>query len=392
MKIALVSPYDYPFPGGVTEHISHLERCLTEAGHDARIIAPSSDAHLEESHPHVYRVGKRIVEIPTNQSVARISLSLRLSQRVRRILEAEQFDVVHLHEPFVPALPFTVLAYSAATNVGTFHASRRSYFGYSYGRPFLQSYFQRLHGWIAVSQAAHDFVAQYFPADYAIIPNGIDTAAFQRPRPVLPELNDGKINLLFVGRLEKRKGLIHLLRALPYVQHHFPELRLIVVGAFEQGQLDEYRAVVEQTRLREVLFKDFVSSEEKIAYYQACDLFCAPATGSESQGVVLLEAMAAGKPIVASDIDGYRTLVTHGVEGLLVPPEDDTALAVAIVRLLADPGLRSRLGQAGLAKAQGYDWRKVARRVLEYYEVARERRRQVSAPARAFVRLPGLGA
>lgn len=391
MKIALVSPYDYSFPGGVTEHIAHLERCFTAAGHDVRVIAPSSDEQIEERLPHVYRVGRHIIELPTNRSIARISLSLRLSQRIRCILEDERFDVVHLHEPFVPTLPLTVLKYSEAANVGTFHASRRSYFGYSYGRPFLRRYVARLHGWIAVSQAAREFVRRYFPADYVIIPNGIDVAAYQRTRPRLPVVQDGKINLLFVGRLEKRKGLVFLLRSLPYVKRHFPNLRLIVVGAFEQEQLAEYRAIIEQAGLRDVVFEGLVSTEEKIAYYQGCDIFCAPAIGSESQGVVLLEAMAAGKPVVATDIEGYRSVVTDGEQGLLVPPADEAALAVALARLLADPGLRARLGAAGRERAQQYDWVKVARRVLEYYEVVVDRRRQEVAAAPAVARLPRLG-
>lgn len=377
MKIALVSPYDFPFPGGVTEHISHLYGCFTEEGHDVRILAPSSRDDVEIAQPNVYRLGKTIIPVPANQSVARLTLSLTLSRRVKQILDAERFDVVHLHEPLVPALPLTVLRFSKTTNVATFHVSRESYFGYVYAKPLLKRFMRKLHGRIAVSAAAHGFVHQYFPGDYRIIPNGIDVEKYERPYPPLPELRDGKINLLFVGRLEKRKGLTYLLRALPLVKYHFPSLRLIVVGGFDQDQLQEYRDFVADAGLSDVVFKGFVSDEEKIRYYQNCDVFCSPAIGRESQGVILLEAMAAGKPVIASAIDGYRTVVRHEQDGLLVPPADDAALAVGLCRLLSDEPFRRRLAAAGSAKVQAYSWRKVSRQILDLYREAMESERRL---------------
>jgi len=381
MKIALVSPYDYPFPGGVTEHISHLYTCFREEGHEVRILAPSSRADVERAQPDVYRLGKTIIPVPANQSIARLTLSLTLSRRVKQILAAERFDVVHLHEPLVPALPLTVLRFSKATNVATFHVARDTYFGYLYAKPFLKRFVRKLHGRIAVSPAARDFVSQYFPGDYRIIPNGIDVEAFEQPRPPMPELHDGKINLLFVGRLEKRKGLIYLLRALPYVKYHFPQLRLIVVGAFDEEQMEEYRDFVQEAGLTDVVFKGFVSQEEKIRYYQNCDIFCSPAIGRESQGVVLLEAMAAGKPVIASALDGYRTVVRHEEDGLLVPPADEAALAVGLCRLLSDEALRRRLAAAGQRKVQAYSWRKIARQILDFYAETIEAARRDALPA-----------
>jgi phosphatidylinositol alpha-mannosyltransferase len=383
MKIALVSPYDYPFPGGVTEHISHLETSFVAEGHEVRILAPSSQRDVEEVRASVYRLGKTIISVPANQSVARLTLSLTLSRRVKQILSAERFDVVHLHEPLVPALPLTVLRCSQTTNVATFHAARDSYFGYLYAKPLLKQFMRKLHGRIAVSAAAREFMGQYFPGDYRIIPNGIDVEAYQRPLPPIPELRDGKINLLFVGRLDKRKGLIYLLQALPQVKYHFPNLRLVVIGAFNDEQMAEYRDFVRDSGLTDVLFKGYVSDEEKIRYYQNCDIFCSPAIGRESQGVVLLEAMAAGKAVIATTLDGYRTVVRHEQDGLLVHPMDHTALAVGLCRLLSDEGLRRRLGEAGRRKAQDYSWRKVSRQILELYRQAMDvpRRHRSSEPA-----------
>lgn len=381
MKIALVSPYDFPYPGAVTEHVSHLNCYFQGEGHDVRILAPSSHDDLEERMQHVYRMGKRIIGIPANQSVARINLSLNLSRSVNQILQAEKFDVIHLHEPLVPALSPTVLQHSPAVNVGTFHASREKYFGYHYGRPFLERYIQRIHGRICVSETARNFVSHYFPGDYTIIPNGVDVDAFQASKHIYPELNDGKLNILFVGRLEKRKGLIHLLRALPHVQYHFPESRLIVVGAFDEEDMKEYRETIARLGLGDVVFKGFVSMEDKLRFYQNCDIFVSPALGRESQGIVLLEAMAAAKPIVATNIDGYRAVLRHGFEGLLVPPESPTALAVAIVRLLSNPDLGVEMGRCGLKRARGYNWPLVGRQLLDFYEQAIDRVRfQLSSP------------
>jgi phosphatidylinositol alpha-mannosyltransferase len=282
----------------------------------------------------------------------------------------ERFDVIHLHEPLVPFLTTTVLRNSTTANVATFHATRDSYFGYLYAKPLLKRFMSKLHRKVAVSLTARDFVRQYFPGDYAIIPNGIDVETYRRPRPPLPELQDGKVNLLFVGRLDKRKGLIYLLKALPHVKYHFPNLRLIVIGAFDEAQMEEYRDFVRDTGLTDVVFKGFVSDEEKICYYQQCDVYCSPAIGRESQGVVLLEAMAAGTPVIASALDGYRTVVRHEQDGLLVPPADETALAVGLCRLLADGALRRRLADGGYAKVQTYSWAKVARRLLDVYAEA----------------------
>jgi phosphatidylinositol alpha-mannosyltransferase len=387
MKIALVSPYDYPFPGGVTEHISHLYRRYKDMGHEVRILAPSSQADVEMTQPDVYRLGKTIIPVPANQSIARLTLSLTLSRRVRQILNYERFDVVHLHEPLVPVLPLTVLDRSQTANVGTFHVTRDSYFGYLYAKPFLKRYVKKLHGRVAVSLTAREFVQHYFPGNYRIIPNGIDVEAYVRPRPPFPELQDGKLNLLFVGRLEKRKGLIYLLKALPHVKYHFPNLRLVVVGAFDEAQVEEYRDFVRETGLTDVVFKGFVSQEDKIRYYQQCDIFCSPAIGRESQGVILLEAMAAGKPVIASALDGYRTVVRHEHDGLLVPPADETALAVGLCRLLSDHDLRRRLAAAGHEKVQAYSWNKVAQQLLDFYEetIAEVRQRTLTnAPLLAY--------
>jgi phosphatidylinositol alpha-mannosyltransferase len=302
--------------------------------------------------------------------------------QAKRLLQEEQFDLIHLHEPMMPALPLTVLRHSNTTNIGTFHAYRSSRLAYFYGKGILRPFFRKLHGHIAVSRVARDFVGEYFPADYRIIGNGIDFQRFANPAPPPEQLGGERPTVLFVGRLEKRKGLRFLLRAWPQVLERIPEARLVVVG---RGRpLEGYRrfATRQGWSPADVLFAGYVPSEDLPRYYQAADVFCAPNTGQESFGIVLLEAMAAGAPIVASDIPGYRDVVTHGEHGLLVEPKNPSALADALCRLLADPALRASMRQAGRAKAHLYDWSRIAAQVLDYYDEVLERRAAEPTPQR----------
>lgn len=366
MKIALVSPYDFPYPGGVTAHISHLEEHFTRWGHQVRILAPSSADREELARRGVMVLGKP-VSIPANGSIARITLSLRLAGQVKAILNQEQFDVVHLHEPLLPALPLQVLRFSNAVNIGTFHAYRGRHLAYHYGKRILKHWFRKLDGKIAVSLPAMEFVRQYFPGYYNIIPNGIDYERFAGQTDPLPEFSDEKLNLLFVGRLEKRKGVRYLLEAFQVLKGRYPACRLIIVGPVPRGA-ERYQEWVKRRGLADVVFTGRVSHEDLPRYYSSAHIFCSPATGQESFGIVLLEAMAAGKPIVATDIEGYRRLVEPEVDGLLVPPKDKKALAKALLDLVEDETRRKEMGEAGRSKARQYTWGAVAGRVLSYYQ------------------------
>jgi phosphatidyl-myo-inositol alpha-mannosyltransferase len=366
VKIALVSPYDFPYPGGVTNHVRHLYQEFEALGHEVRIMAPSSNRNLEREQRGVFRIGS-VRRIPANGSIARITLSFRLARRVREVLASEQFDVIHVHEPLMPSLPPTVLKYSESLNIGTFHAYRGSYYGYFYGRPVLRRAFRSLDGRIAVSLAAKRFVRQYFMAPYKIIPNGVELERFN-PAVVkpLPEFDDGRPNLLFVGRPEKRKGVGYLLRAYPHIKAAFPQARFIIVGAGD-WENSRYRAYIERHNMRDILIKGTVSDEELPRYHRSADVFCAPAVRGESFGLVLLEAMAAGLPVVASNIEGYSRVLTDGREGMLVPPRDELAVAGAVCQLLQDRKLAAQMGACGLQTSALYSWRSIAEQVLDYY-------------------------
>jgi phosphatidylinositol alpha-mannosyltransferase len=374
MKIALVTPYDYPYPGGVTRHIAGLDRVFREWGHEVWVLAASSKDE-DELDRNVLKVAGGVVPLPTSGSVARVSLSPRAYRRVKSILREKNFDIVHLHEPLMPVLPLVVLRHSHTVNVGTFHAYREiAHPGYEYGKHLLQPFFDRLDGRIAVSEAARDAVARYFPGDYTIIPNGIDYQRFNHGAEPLPAYADGRPTILFVGRLEKRKGFEYLLQAFGRVRQDLPDARLLVVGAYSKEEKEPFILQARRDGIHGVHFVGYVLEADKPRYFRSCDVFCAPSLGFESFGYVLLEAMAAGRAIVASDIPGYRCVLTHGREGLLVGPGDPGALGAALVRLLRDRNLRERMGAQGEATARSLSWSKVGLRILAYYHELLERR------------------
>ncbi len=366
MKIALVSPYDFAYPGGVTNHISSLEHYLTKMGHKVKVIAPASKT--------VSIFGDRFIPVgkprpvPSSGSIARVTISLRLAPRIKAILDEEKFDIIHLHEPLCPMLCTTVLRLSQTANVGTFHAYGA--IGYSLVKPLnailLKRWFRKLHGKIAVSKPAMELVNKHFPGDYTIIPNGVDLDCFSSGVSPIDEFGDGKINILFVGRLEKRKGLNYLLEAHKHIKQEIPNSRLIVVGPGTRLR-NKYEKRVARNGLKDVVFVGCVSHDELPRYYNTADIVCAPATGKESFGIVLLEAMALGKPVVASNIDGYASIMTHGAEGLLVPPKDEKALAQALLSLMESKSLRQQMGVRGRLTAADYDWKRVVQKVLDYY-------------------------
>lgn len=362
MKIGLLSAYDHAAHGGVRDHVVNLADQLRLRGHEVRVIAPCSNRDGLDD-PNFIPMDRPIV-IPTGGSWARVSLSVWNRKRTKAMLDAQGFDVLHLHEPFAGFLSLAALSQSTAVNVGTFH-SLGGHRVYQMGLSRLGNrYFRMLDGRIAVSEPARGFISRHYPGDYRIIPNGVNVDTFADARP-LPHLNDGRINLLWVGRMDKRKGLQYLLGAYGRLKWDWPQLRLIVVGPGSPDG-DSYR-IMSERNLTDIEFVGPVSQGDKARYYKSADIYCTPATGQESFGIVLLEAMAASRPIVATSIAGYAGVMQDGREGLMAPPKDDEALAQAIARLLKDPGLRKRLGDSGRQTVEAYRWEAVADRVLNYY-------------------------
>jgi len=362
MKIGLVSPYVYPLPGGVTEHVRYLYEGLRLRGHDVRIIT-SSHGLQRSSEGDIIRLGKGF-SMPANGSVGTVTLSPRYVSQVDTMLERERFDLLHFHEPFVPFLSLVLLRQSTSVNIATFHAYAGFSPSYEFGSRVLGSYAERLHGRIAVSAAARHFIDRFFPGDYKVIPNGVDVDRYRKAVPV-SRWQDGTRNVLFVGRHEPRKGLIELLKAFRILRKTGCDCRLLVVGSGPQDR--EARRYVMTRRLGGVEFLGRVSDDEKAQLFKTADVYVSPATGRESFGIVLLEAMAAGTAIVCSDIHGYKGVVRRGTDGLLVPPRKPKALAAAIGTLLADDELRARMGRSGTLRAEEFSWDRVTAKVEDYY-------------------------
>ena len=362
MKIGLVTPYVYPLPGGVNQHVRHLYENLRLRGHDVRIIT-SSHGLQRSSEGDVIRIGKGF-SMPANGSVGTITISPRYVSQVQEVLDRERFDLLHFHEPFVPFLSLVLLRQSTSVNIATFHAYGGFSPAYEFGSKVMSSYAARLHGRIAVSAAARHFIDRFFPGDYKVIPNGVDLGRFSRAVPI-SRWRDGTRNILFVGRFESRKGLLDLLKAYRLLRRTGCQCRLLVVGRGPQER--EARRYIMTRGLGGVEFLGQVSDEVRDALFKTADVYCSPATGRESFGIVLLEAMAAGTPIVCSDIHGYKGVARRDREALLVPPHDPKLLAGALAKVLADDELRAAMGASGVGRAAEFSWERVTAKVENYY-------------------------
>ena len=362
MKIGLVCPYIYPERGGVAQHVQHLYENLRLRGHDVRIIT-ASHGPQRASEGDILRIGVGF-SVPLNGSIGTLTFSPRYVSQVRELLDRERFDVLHLHEPFVPLLSLFLLRESRSVNIATFHAYAGFSPSYEVGSRVMKDHAARLHGRIAVSAAARHFIDRFFPGDYKIIPNGVDIPRFAGAVP-LARWQDGTPNVLFVGRHEPRKGLLDLLKAYRMLRKTGCDCRLLVVGTGPQER--EARRYVATRGLQEVHFLGRVTDGEKAQLFRTADVFASPATGGESFGIVLLEAMAAGAPIVASDIHGYKGVVRRDREALLVPPRSPKALAHAVATLLNDEEARVAMSRAGRERAEEFSWPRVTGRVESYY-------------------------
>jgi phosphatidylinositol alpha-mannosyltransferase len=367
VRIALVSPYDLAHPGGVSEHIQHLRQEFVLLGHEVTVLAPRARRGGIEVAPGFYGIG-RTMAIPANGSTVRLTFDVTLYAAVKALLRRERFDIVHLHEPLIPVLPYMVLLNSPAVNVATFHAFRASNPWYTAFKPYMSFVLGRLDGRIAVSEPARELISQYFDGPFEIIPNGIDPERFA-PESVtpLPWAGDGAPRVLFVGRFdEPRKGFKYLLRAWPAVRGQFPDARLVVVGT---GHPERFAGVMERYGVGGSISSASCPPPN-------CRVTMLPATSSARRRCAreLRHRLVGG--------DGrrpgrgrqrhprLRQRPGDRREGLLVPPKDPQALAIALVRLLADRELRLRFGAAGRVTAARYAWPRIAGRVLDAYDRA----------------------
>ncbi|MEO0102421.1 MAG: glycosyltransferase family 4 protein [candidate division WOR-3 bacterium] len=370
MRILMVSDVYFPHIGGIPVHIYNLSSELKKLGHEVKVLTTNYSTKILDgvkylpNEEDVYRVGRAVV-IRSNKSWASVCFGFHLGQKVKEIL-SYGFDIVHIHGSLAPTLPILVLRHSKAKNLITLHSYYRRSKGYTFFRPFLLPYFKKLDGVIAVSQAAVEATRRYFPGEYCVIPNAIDPNQFLPNLSPLPQFINQGPRILFVGRFEPKKGLKYLLQALPLIKKSFPKCLLMVVGAGVFGY--SYKEYIDESVRDNVVFLGVVNPQDIPSYYATCDVFCAPSVDCESFGIILLEAMACGKPVVASNIPGYREVVDDGVDGFLVEPRSPRAIAEGILRIFQDEGTKRRMGEAGRRKALAYSWEEIGKKVEEFYQ------------------------
>jgi phosphatidylinositol alpha-mannosyltransferase len=375
MRIGIVTEYYRPWPGGISEHVHHEAEELAVRGHDVKVITGPATGGWRDEGPEVLRLGFEYT-FTSNGALSRMVLGSYLLN-FRRLLRRHDFDVVHVHAPMDPFLGIAALYSAECATVGTFHANFEPSFLWETLFRRLRSVtlpaWKRMHARIAVAEEARRSIAHYFPGEYEVIPNGVDTARFHPDVPVLDDLDDGRPKILFVGRADPRKGLALLLRAFADIRPAIDGLQLVVVGA-RADEVESDLAHLEPEARSNIRFAGYASPEDMASYYASCDVFCSPATGQESQGIVLLEAMAAGRPPVAFAIPGYRDVVTHGVDGWLIDELSADALADGLRRVLRNRVEVARVGEAGRKTALGYSWPKVVQRIERVFETAVETR------------------
>jgi phosphatidyl-myo-inositol alpha-mannosyltransferase len=373
VRIGIVCPYAWEVPGGVREHVSGLAEALMELGHDVSVIAPADDDAIVP--PYVVPAG-RAVPVPYNGSIARLSFGFLSAGRVRRWLRDGNFDVVHVHEPAAPSLSLLACWVADGPIVATMHAALpRSRVLHAAG-PILASALEKISGRIAVAEAARNTLVEHMGGDAVLIPNGLNVRRYEKAEP-LPGFPGTGGTLGFLGRMdEPRKGLDILLAAFALLAAERPGVRLLIAG---RGDPDDVLLQVPQEYRDRVVLLGEVSDDDRVRMLHSVDVFCAPNTGGESFGYVLVEAMASGAPIVASDIDAFRQVLRDGKAGELFEVGNPAALAAAASRLLDDPGHRAALASAASAAVRELDWSVVARDVVRVYEAVAPAARRVAA-------------
>lgn len=369
LRVCLVSAAYHPYPSGVSEHVHHLALNLLLLGHDVEVLTTRFPGRVEDSNlPFpVTRIGRAVL-VPMNRSYATLPVGRRLPGQVRRFLECDRFDIVHCHGFSWPETAYWAIMSSRVPVVVTFHtfSEKTGRLTRAVLRRMLASANRRISARIAVSESGRRWAESFMPGRYHVIPNGVDIARFTPGAPLPAALRRTGRTVLYVGRLERRKGLPVLLAAMPALLRAIPDARLVVVGSGQLGK--PCREQVQELGIAgRVQFVGRVAAEDLPGFYANCDVYCSPALGGEAMGIVLVEAMAAGRAVVASDISGYNEVIQDGVTGVLCPPGNAEALAQALADLLASEDRRARVGNAALSSAARYAWPEVTGRIEGVY-------------------------
>ncbi|WP_426505976.1 glycosyltransferase family 4 protein [Dactylosporangium sp. McL0621] len=366
MRIGIVCPYSFDVPGGVQNHVRDLAETLIALGHHVSVLAPGDEEGM--TLPYVVPAG-RTVPVPYNGSVARVSFGLISATRVRRWLAAGRFDVLHVHEPLIPSLSMLAVLSARGPVVATFHTAMTRSRALAAAQGVLQLVLEKITGRIAVSELARKVQVEHLGGSAWEIPNGVQASKYRGAVPLDGWPGEGGA-LGFIGRFtEPRKGFRYLLEAFGALVETRPGLRLLVAGPGDPSEVVEDLDVRVRDR---IVFLGKVSEEDKARMLRSVDLYVAPNTGGESFGMILTEAMAAGTPVLASELDAFRRVLDGGDAGALFPVGDAGALARSAAALLDDPARRAALAARGAEVVAAYDWPVVAERVLEVYSTAIE--------------------
>lgn len=362
LRIGLVCPYAWDVPGGVRSHVSDLALTLRSRGHQVNVLAPVEE---EAAIPEWVTDGGRPVAVPYNGSVARLSFGVKATRRVRAWIREGDFDIVHIHEPLAPSLSVLTCWAARGPLVATWHSSHDRSRVLTAGYYVAQTAMEKLRGSIAVSEEARRTLVGFVGGDAVLIPNGV------RVKDFTPDVHDRqrRRELLFLGRIEEpRKGLAVLVEALPGILAQVPDLKVIIAGP---GDSDDVREDMPREVAQSITFLGTVSDERKQDLLREAQVYVAPHTGGESFGIVLVEAMAAGACVVASDLPAFRKVLEDGRAGRLFPVKDPVALTDAVLSVLHDEAARRALVARGHERAEYYDWDSVVDDVLEVYESVR---------------------
>jgi len=364
LRIALVSDVYYPHVGGIQEHIYHLGLEFKKMQHYVKVITGASGDNTAPSGVEVIRIG-RIIQIPANKSFSKLTIGYNIGNKLYQLFKREQFDIVHVHGALVPFLPLLSHQLCRSVSVHTFHAAFSKSNGYAIFKKLLSRYMKNIDGLIAVSETARDSIKRYFPNDYVIIPNGVDINRFNPKNRVLDKFRKYSPLILFVGRFEPRKGLKFLFLSFNQLIKKIPNAGLVVVG---EGRLkDYYKGFLTKDADKNVFFEGKVSMELLPSYFTTCDIFCSPAYSGESFGIILLESLASGTPVVASDIPGYNNVIKNGYNGILVSAKNPSAITDAVERIIKNNTLRKKLIDNGIASVKQYSWKVISKKVEEFY-------------------------
>lgn len=373
MKIAVVSDYFYPVLGGITENVYNFTKYAIKQGHDVKLITPQPYNYTKKETAKVdleyfgegvvIRLGKHM-PIFSNGSLSRPGVTLGIDKKLKALFEKENFDVIHVHSPLAGFLPMMAIKYSNTLTIGTIHTYFKSNFYFDYFKKYIIQYYDALDGCIAVSESSSLLIKEKIQRTPVVLPNGIDIHFFGGTKEKIPEFCDGKVNIFFIGRADVRNGIDVLIKAFLSVIKSNTNVRLIIAG--DGPYMAHYKEMVPQEYKKDVCFVGKINKERPV-YYNTADIHVFPAEIA-AHSITVLEGLAAGKPIITTDIKSFRDVITEGKEGFLVPYGDHGKLAQRILELVNNEGLRQQMGLASRNKSLEFSWETVTSKIIDFYK------------------------